>query len=245
MSMSSSALASASASLVCACDACTGRDSGNLVPHSVGLPLPDQVNAPEFSLSNTGEAGAPGSGLTFENLPDPHPAGGSSSVGVDEAKLDVAEDSEHHLFQVDYQQRTCPDTEDTEPLVKAGEEFAITEESAGERTLSEPNLVDLDKVPRKKHRKGQANSWWKRQAVLWRHQSGKSSALWSVAVAATVLGIVIIGHRWQRERYQNQQLLLELSAKDEKLNDLMYQVNRLKEAITGRRRVPVMRSFSF
>jgi hypothetical protein len=58
-------------------------------------------------------------------------------------------------------------------------------------------------------------AWWKRQTALWYVQARQANTLWSIALAATVMGLVIIGHRWQHERYQNQQLRLQLCSKDE------------------------------
>jgi hypothetical protein len=58
-------------------------------------------------------------------------------------------------------------------------------------------------------------AWWKRQTALWYVQARQANTLWSIALAATVMGLVIIGHRWQHERCQNQQLRLQLCSKDE------------------------------
>jgi len=48
-------------------------------------------------------------------------------------------------------------------------------------------------------------------------QARQANTLWSIALAATVMGLVILGHRWQHERCQNQQLRLQLCSKDEVL----------------------------
>jgi hypothetical protein len=45
----------------------------------------------------------------------------------------------------------------------------------------------------------------------------QATALWSIALAAAVMGLVILGHEWQHERCQNQQLQLQLNSKDEVL----------------------------
>lgn len=129
---------------------------------------------------------------------------------------------------------------DMEPLVGLRHEELLEAEETPERSISP--VADAGNAPKKKACKV---SWWNCQTVLWGPGSQKSSTVWSIALAAAVVGIVIIGHRWHRERYQNQQLKLDLSAKEEKLNDLMYQVNRMKEAMTGRRRVGVTRNSFF
>eukprot|EP01018_Ginkgo_biloba_P031937 Gb_37759 [translate_table: standard] len=54
-------------------------------------------------------------------------------------------------------------------------------------------------------------AWWKRQAS----SLGQSNKLWSIAVAAALMGIVVLGQRWQYERWQNHQIRLQLRAKEE------------------------------
>lgn len=84
------------------------------------------------------------------------------------------------------------------------------------------------------------DGWWKRQAVA----LGQPNTLWSIAVATALLGIVFLGQRWQHERWNNKQLNLQLCAKDEKISELLYQVSRLKEVASGRRKVTVVRNGS-
>ncbi len=48
-------------------------------------------------------------------------------------------------------------------------------------------------------------------------QAQQATALWSIALAAAVMGLVILGHQWQHEHCQNQQLQLQLCSKDEVL----------------------------
>lgn len=84
------------------------------------------------------------------------------------------------------------------------------------------------------------DGWWKRQTVA----LGQPSTLWSIAVATALLGIVFLGQRWQHERWNNKQLSLQLCAKDEKISELLYQVSRLKEVASGRRKVTVVRNGS-
>jgi len=85
-------------------------------------------------------------------------------------------------------------------------------------------------------------AWWKRHAASLLTQAREANALWPIAIAAALMGLVVLGQRWQQERWQNQQLRSQLSAKDEKISKILYQVARLKEAITGRRKVPIIRS---
>ncbi|XP_024396796.1 uncharacterized protein [Physcomitrium patens] len=83
-------------------------------------------------------------------------------------------------------------------------------------------------------------TWWNKPV-----HGRQASTYWSFALAAAVMGLVILGHRWQYERRQNHQLRLRLIAKEEKIGQLVLQLARLKEALSGRRRVPVLRSGSY
>ena len=56
-----------------------------------------------------------------------------------------------------------------------------------------------------------SETWWNKQGVYGR----QASTYWSIALAAAVMGLVILGHRWQYERRQNHQLRLRLCAKEE------------------------------
>ncbi|CAM6117628.1 unnamed protein product [Calypogeia fissa] len=87
-------------------------------------------------------------------------------------------------------------------------------------------------------------AWWKRRAALWFVEARQANTLWSLALAAAVMGLVILGQRWQHERCQNNHLRMQLCRKDEKISQLIFQVARLKDALSGRRRVPVLRSSS-
>ncbi|KAJ7538728.1 hypothetical protein O6H91_11G061300 [Diphasiastrum complanatum] len=84
-------------------------------------------------------------------------------------------------------------------------------------------------------------AWWMHQACILRAQARQTNGLWSIALAASLMGLVVVGQRWHHERYQNQQLRLQLSAKDEKVNQLLVQVTRLKRTLSTRRHVQVHR----
>ncbi|KAH9618549.1 hypothetical protein KSS87_019773 [Heliosperma pusillum] len=44
--------------------------------------------------------------------------------------------------------------------------------------------------------------WWKKGMASLGAQAKQTSAFWSVVVAAAVMGLVVIGQRWQQERWQ-------------------------------------------
>lgn len=51
-------------------------------------------------------------------------------------------------------------------------------------------------------------AWWKRKAVSLYAHAKDANAFWSIFIAAAVMGIVILGHRWQQERLKWQHGLI-------------------------------------
>eukprot|EP00252_Welwitschia_mirabilis_P027134 TRINITY_DN9201_c0_g1_i1.p1 TRINITY_DN9201_c0_g1~~TRINITY_DN9201_c0_g1_i1.p1 ORF type:complete len:213 (-),score=52.28 TRINITY_DN9201_c0_g1_i1:351-989(-) len=78
----------------------------------------------------------------------------------------------------------------------------------------------------------------------WRQQSWQPTVVWSFTLGTALVGLLFLGQRWQRERRKNRLLMLELSAKDQKISKLLYQIAALKELASGRRKVPVLRTGS-
>lgn len=58
-------------------------------------------------------------------------------------------------------------------------------------------------------------AWWKRRASSLCAHAKEANTFWSILIAAAVMGIVVIGQRWQQERWQALQLKWQLSIKDE------------------------------
>lgn len=54
-------------------------------------------------------------------------------------------------------------------------------------------------------------AWWKRRAASLYSHAKDTNAVWSIFIAAAVMGVVILGQRWQQERWQALQLKWQLS----------------------------------
>ncbi|KAE8699764.1 hypothetical protein F3Y22_tig00110570pilonHSYRG00165 [Hibiscus syriacus] len=76
-------------------------------------------------------------------------------------------------------------------------------------------------------------AWWKRRAVSLYAHAKEANAFWSVFVAAAVMGLVILGQRWQQERWQALQHKWQLSINNEKTGKVIGSIYRLKEVIVG------------
>ena len=64
--------------------------------------------------------------------------------------------------------------------------------------LNEVNKPDVPGLP--------CEAWWKRHAMSVYNHAKEANTFWSVFVAAAVMGFVILGQQWQREKLQLQQL---------------------------------------
>ncbi|EOX95929.1 hypothetical protein QUC31_005287 [Theobroma cacao] len=76
-------------------------------------------------------------------------------------------------------------------------------------------------------------AWWKRRAVSLYAHAKEANAFWSIFIAAAVMGIVILGQRWQQERWQALQHKWQLSLNNEKTGRVLGSISRLKDVIVG------------
>ncbi|KAL4191465.1 hypothetical protein AMTRI_Chr07g30060 [Amborella trichopoda] len=83
-------------------------------------------------------------------------------------------------------------------------------------------------------------AWWKRQAASLYAQAKEANTFWSIFVAAAVMGLVILGQRWQQERWKVQQLKFGIN--DEKINRIFGPMSRFKDVLVGQQRGPSIRN---
>ncbi|MCO5571383.1 hypothetical protein L7F22_025123 [Adiantum nelumboides] len=83
-------------------------------------------------------------------------------------------------------------------------------------------------------------SWLWTQFCRWQAQLGYANTIWSMTLAAAVMGIIVIGRRWQRLQAQNYSLRSQLWAKEKRITQLMFQLLQTKEALAKTRRVPAI-----
>ncbi|KAH6835727.1 hypothetical protein C2S53_019390 [Perilla frutescens var. hirtella] len=67
-------------------------------------------------------------------------------------------------------------------------------------------------------------AWWKRRAITLYSQAKETNTFWSIFIAAAVMGLVIIGHRWHQERRQG----LNLKWSDQRMRGMFGPVSRVK-----------------
>jgi hypothetical protein len=95
-------------------------------------------------------------------------------------------------------------------MASQGQVFSVAGGNVKEVVANEPDAkLEQKAAPKKKKKKKvvHKSGWWDEVVT--------SKAAWSVAMAAALIGIAVIGRCWRHERDQNQQLRLQLSAKEE------------------------------
>ncbi|KAG9157656.1 hypothetical protein Leryth_014167 [Lithospermum erythrorhizon] len=75
-----------------------------------------------------------------------------------------------------------------------------------------PVIVDKDNYDESKL---PCEAWWKKHAISIYTHAKEANAFWSIFVAAAVMGLVILGQRWQQERWQVLQAKWQLSINNE------------------------------
>lgn len=76
-------------------------------------------------------------------------------------------------------------------------------------------------------------AWWKRRMASLCAHAKETNAFWSVFIAAAVMGLVMLGQRWQQERWQVLQQRWQLSLSDEKPIRMMSPLSRFKDVMIG------------
>ncbi|CAA2976793.1 Hypothetical predicted protein [Olea europaea subsp. europaea] len=76
-------------------------------------------------------------------------------------------------------------------------------------------------------------AWWKRRALSLYAHAKEANTFWSILIAGAVTGLVIIGHKWQEERWQVLQLKRQFGINDEKMGRILGPISRLKDVIVG------------
>ncbi|CAM8923835.1 unnamed protein product [Rhodiola kirilowii] len=72
--------------------------------------------------------------------------------------------------------------------------------------------------------------WWKKQAASLYDHVKEANPLWPIVIAAAVMGLAVLGQRWQQRKSYVSGLNLHFSAKEEKPGKMLGPISRLKEA---------------
>ncbi|KAG6597130.1 ATG8-interacting protein 1, partial [Cucurbita argyrosperma subsp. sororia] len=103
--------------------------------------------------------------------------------------------------------------------------------------VSTPEISETPRLNRKSKKSSlPCGAWWKRRAASLYSHAKEANAFWSIFIAAAVMGLVILGQRWQQESWQSLQLKWHISVNDQKTNRVLGPIARLKDVIVGAQR---------
>ncbi|KAL3830359.1 hypothetical protein ACJIZ3_019161 [Penstemon smallii] len=83
--------------------------------------------------------------------------------------------------------------------------------------------------------------WWKMPMEFIRYCVLRMSPVWTVSVAAAVMGFVILGRRLYTMKRRTKGLDIKVTVDDKKVSEVMSRAARLNEAFSVVKRVPVIR----
>jgi hypothetical protein len=124
--------------------------------------------------------------------------------------------------------------------VKAYDESIVESEATElveQETIASPDL-SLSKNSSKDNEQNPSDlpcgAWWKRRAASIYAHAKEANTFWSVFIAATVMGLVMLGQRWQQEKAL--QLKWQINITDEARGRVLSPMIRLKDVIIGGQR---------
>jgi hypothetical protein len=178
-------------------------------------------------------------------LSDSNKEGGARSSGKDEAEgfsearvfdskgnmSEFEEERNLHGLMSDKEQSICNDA--------SFSYFHGQTALGGSTTLhdeqTDPSEQSLDYAlePEKDEDGLPCGAWWKRSAASLYAHAKDTNSFWSIFVAAAVMGLVILGQRYQQERWQALQLKWHLTVSSEKMSRILGPLSRLKDVIVG------------
>lgn len=83
--------------------------------------------------------------------------------------------------------------------------------------------------------------WWKVPIELLKFCAFRASPVWTLSVAAAVMGLVILGRRLYKLKKKTKALELKVTVDDKKVSQFMTRAARLNEAFSIVKRVPLIR----
>ncbi|KAL2466180.1 hypothetical protein Adt_42031 [Abeliophyllum distichum] len=84
-------------------------------------------------------------------------------------------------------------------------------------------------------------AWWKMPVELLKYCIFRASPLWTVSMAAAVMGFLILGRRLYKMKKKTRGLEIKVTIDDKKVSQFMSRAARLNEAFSVVKRVPVVR----
>jgi hypothetical protein len=125
-----------------------------------------------------------------------------------------------------------------------GQDVSVVELEAGDVQSSGSESAVVEEMKLKGQPDGDEMKnvvWWKVPFEVMKYCLFKVSPVWTISMAAALMGIVILGRRLQKMKRKAHSLELKLAIDDKKVSQFMSRAARLNEAFSVVRRVPMVR----
>ncbi|CAH8332061.1 unnamed protein product [Eruca vesicaria subsp. sativa] len=172
---------------------------------------------------------------------------GSSSVIIDDGEVKVSDDEiddDSHIEDT----TECLSEKDHLQVADAGEgiedyqpvsgDYDVEEEIGSDSEAVEESGANAVAVDSSKRRE---TVWWKMPFVLVKYCAFRIGPVWSVSMAAAVMGFLLLGRRLYNIKNKPQRIHLKVAIEYKKVSQVMSQAARLNESFTEVRRVPLIR----
>ncbi|KAG6525602.1 ATG8-interacting protein 1-like [Zingiber officinale] len=102
--------------------------------------------------------------------------------------------------------------------IETSESLDVNTDSFEEHKIDDEDDSDGPELP--------SQAWWKAHVASVYRQAKEANTFWSVVVAAAVVGIIVLGRRWQQDKWK-------FTITDEKMSRMLRPVGRFKNALLG------------
>ncbi|XP_010927857.2 uncharacterized protein [Elaeis guineensis] len=178
--------------------------------------------------------------------------GQRSQIGSEKGELARAEDSKFGLgFEGIEDGHQISDGEEDRKEASSG---GIREIGGGEMENEKPGKLGSDvsaemgekRMSSKNVSVGEEEKmgmvWWKLPLEFLKFCVFRVKPVWSISIAAAILGLVMLGRRLHKMKHKSRSISLKISIDDKKATHFKIHASRLNEAFSVVRRVPVLRA---
>ncbi|KAI0494246.1 hypothetical protein KFK09_024378 [Dendrobium nobile] len=204
------------------------RDEGGIDSDNPSSVEPDS-DSNTFLETSTEQLGIVGMTFPMRNssgfLSDESSDGQRSLANIDEVELG---NLEHSIMQMGSEERdpACDN---------------LGEENEGRDNSDSPDLTEIGGDAGVTEGEKREKIWWKVPLGLLKYFLVGMRPVWSVSVAAAVVGIVVLWKKLYRMKQKSRRIPLKLAIDDKKASQLTAHSTRLNEAFSMVRRMPIIR----
>lgn len=102
-------------------------------------------------------------------------------------------------------------------------------------------VEDVIRVAKVSEGEKRVMAWWKLPLELLKYCMFRMNPVWTVPMAAAVMGFMILGRRYYRMKRKSKSVHMKVTVDDQKVSQFMNRVAQINEAFSVVKRVPIIR----